>query len=182
LVFTNHPGSDDLTVRPNWLAGNAILPRAVQHHNVTVCLHRVPADDPFPFSHAYFPFGEFDEVLHVGTWWLARSGDGFVGLWCSDQPTRLDPAELRSTCSVAAWVCEVADTTRYADLAAFAEALSTATIAWSGDHLEYASTQGRLEFSWDGPLLVDGSAVSVEDYPRSTRRTGGSRSASGCGL
>jgi hypothetical protein len=78
----------------------------------------------------------------------------------------VDPAELRSTRSDTAWVCEVADTTRYADLAAFAEVLSKATIAWYGDQLEYSSTQGRIEFSWDGPLLVDGSAVSVEDYPR----------------
>ena len=59
VVFSNHPGSDDLQSRPNFWAGNGILPRAVQHENVLICIHHLPANDAFPFSHAYFPRDAF---------------------------------------------------------------------------------------------------------------------------
>jgi hypothetical protein len=163
VVFTNHPGSADLTSRPNRLAGNHVLPRAVQHHEVTICLHQVPADAPFPFSHAYFPFDEFDEVVVNGHWWFARSGQGHLGLWCSDEPVRGESNELRASSPSAAWICEVGED----DFADFTEKLSRANVGWRDGQVEYESpTRGRIAFSWDGPLLVDGVQVAIDGYPR----------------
>jgi hypothetical protein len=166
VVFTNHPGSEDLTSRPNWLAGNAVLPRAAQHEAVTICLHRIPADDPFPFSHAYFPTTEFDETRRAGNWHTARKGKGFVALWCS-QSALGQPNEIRSAGNDAAWICEIADTSSYADLDAFTASLSNATTTWTDGHLEYTSPRyDVVEFSWDGPLVVAGRPVGLTAYPR----------------
>jgi hypothetical protein len=166
VVFTNHPGSDDLTARPNRLAGNGVLPRAVQHHEAAICLYRIPPDDPFPFSHAYFPFAEFDEVAQNGSWWTARREEGFVGLWCSADVER-GQSELRAAGPVAAWVCEVGDTSQYNSLSAFTARLSSARVRWSGERLEYQSpARGRIEFGWSEPLVVKGEPVDIHDYPR----------------
>ncbi|MEZ4637924.1 MAG: hypothetical protein R2856_23690 [Caldilineaceae bacterium] len=55
VLFTNHPGAEDEISRPNFWGGNGVLPKAVQHRNVLIAMHHVPADDAFPYSHAYFP-------------------------------------------------------------------------------------------------------------------------------
>ena len=44
VVFTNHPGSNDEASRPNFWAGNGILPRVAQHENVLICIHHIPAE------------------------------------------------------------------------------------------------------------------------------------------
>lgn len=57
------------------------MPRAAQHWNVLVCIHYVPPQDPFPFSHAYFPKDTFDEVVKKEHWICARKADGYLTLY-----------------------------------------------------------------------------------------------------
>ena len=172
VVFTNHPGSLDLTARPNYWAGNGILPRAVQHQNVLICLHNILASDRFPFSHAYFPREAFDEVVERGGWICGRKGDGYIGLyvqypyrWLKDEQGRV--IEVRVDGPEAAWVVEMGEKGPWVNFEAFVEAVTTASIRCQGLQVEYGSpSQGRITFGWEGDLQVAGKVVPLHNYER----------------
>jgi len=84
---------------------------------VLVCIHHLPADDAFPFSHAYFPRDAFDELVECTHWICARKGDGFLALysqhpyrWLQDQAGQA--VELRVDAPDNIRVCEVSDRAR----------------------------------------------------------------------
>lgn len=172
VVFSNHPGSLDMTSRPNYWAGNGILPRAAQHHNVLVCLHQVIPNDRFLFTHAYFPREAFDEVVERGQWICARKGDGYIGLyvqhpyhWMKDEQGRL--VEVRVDRPECAYVVEMGEKGPWAGFEAFVEAVTGAPIRCQGLEVEYSSpSRGKISFGWEGDLVVAGETVPLHDYKR----------------
>ncbi|MCB0158797.1 MAG: hypothetical protein KDD83_11755, partial [Caldilineaceae bacterium] len=179
VVFTNHPGADDEVSRPNFWAGNGILPRVAQHQNVAVIIHHLPPDDHFPFSHAYFPRAAFDEVIEQDGWVFARKGDGYIALysqhparWLTDRHDDARPVnELRADASTNVWLVEVGDAAQHGDFAAFVHAVAAASVSFADTSLaatvRYVSpTVGVVEFGWLKPLTVDDVEIDLHDYPR----------------
>lgn len=175
VVFTNHPGSDDEKARPNFWAGNCILPRVAQYENVLVCIHHVPPNDPFPFSHAYFPRDAFDEVIERDNWIFGRKDDGYIALYsqypCQWFPDRFDDAhpiiEARAVSPDNIWLVEMGDQSQWGDFATFVEAITDAELKADGMNIRYGSpTVGQVEFAWDEPFKIAGEAIALHDYPR----------------
>lgn len=175
VVFTNHPASDDERARPNFWAGNGILPRVAQHENVLVCIHHVWAKDPFPFSHAYFPRAAFDEVVEGDHWVFGRKDEGYIALysqhpveWYPDRYDEEHPIiEARADAPDNIWVVEMGDASQWESFAQFVEAISNADITTEGMDVTYASpSQGQIEFGWDRAFVVAGETVALHDYPR----------------
>jgi hypothetical protein len=172
VVFTNHPGTGDESAdhekRPNFRAGNRWLPRAAQHENVLVCVHHAPTDDPFPFSHAYFPRAAFDEVEARGHWTFGRKGDGYVALYSQTPARAVGEDELRADAPSNVWLCEMGDAARWGSFAAFVDAVSAAPVAHPAPlAVVYGSPfQGEVRFGWTGPLTVAGEEVPLSGYPR----------------
>jgi hypothetical protein len=175
VVFTNHPGSNDERARPNFWAGNGILPRAAQHENVLICIHHVPASDPFPFSHAYFPRDAFDEVSERGPWVFGRKGDGYIGIysqhplrWLADQHDQAHPTiELRAEAPANVWIVEMGDAPRWGSFANFVEAVAGAPVSVTGLDVTYGSPSvGPMQFGWQSPLRIGGVEVELHNYPR----------------
>jgi hypothetical protein len=172
VVFTNHPGSDNETGRPNFWAGNGVLPRAAQHRQVLVCIHHVPPDNPLPFSHAYFPRAAFDEVVDRAPWTFARKGDGYLALY-SQNPTQWRPdgdgapVELRARAANNTWICEIGSKGRPGDFAQFVQAVSAAPVRCEGLQVRYGSPSAEeMTFGWEDPLRVAGAEVPLHDSPR----------------
>jgi len=172
VVFTNHPGSDNESGRPNFWAGNGILPRAAQYRQVLVCIHHVPADNPFPFSHAYFPRAAFDEVVDRMPWTFARKGDGYLALY-SQKPTqwRSDAdgktVELRVLAADNIWICEMGSKGSSGDFNQFVQALSAAPVRCEGLRIRYRSPFAKeVSFGWEDPLRIAGAEVLLHDSPR----------------
>lgn len=174
VVFTNHPGADDIlgSSRPNFWAGNGLMPRAAQHRNVLVCLHRVPADDPFPYSHAHFPRAAFDQIVEQDNWTIARSGDGLLALH-SQHPARWADSgpyadvELHADAPENAWICETGTLQQWGSLDRFAAAITASTVAHDGLAVHYQSPSlGMIEFGWTAPLRVADQTIPLRDYPR----------------
>jgi hypothetical protein len=172
MVFTNHPGSDNIISRPNYWAGNGILPRAAQHHNVLVCLHHLPENDAYPFSHAYFPRAAFDEVVEQDGWICARKENGFIGmyvsqpyLWLANDKDQV--VEVRSGGADTIWLVEMGEQGQWPDFASFVQAVTSAPLSCSGLQVEYMSpSQGLISFDWEGELMVKGEPVALHSYPR----------------
>jgi hypothetical protein len=175
VVFTNHPGSDDESSRPNFWAGNGILPRVAQHENVLICIHHVPANDPFPFSHAYFPRDAFDEIIERDQWVFGHKGEGYIGLysqhpvrWLVDQYDEAHPTiELRAETPTNAWIVELGDELRWGSFANFVEVVSGVPVEVAGLNVTYGSPSvGSVQFGWHSPLWVGGDEVELHNYPR----------------
>jgi len=169
MVFTNHPGGLDESgaTRPNFWAGNHLLPRAGQYRNVLACVHHVPAGDPLPFSHAYVPRRAFDEMVERGNWLLARHGDGFVALY-SQNPARWgSDIEVRVDSPDNIWLCEMGTRRQWGSFGRFVEAITTSPVTCEGWQAYYRSPSvGWFEFGWEGPLRIDAQPVSQRAYRR----------------
>jgi len=171
VVFSNHPGSDDERARPNYWAGNGILPRAAQHENVLLCIHGVYGDDPFPYSHAYFPRGTFDEVVERDNWICARKGEGYIGVY-SQRAFRWmqedgHDVEIRVDSPENIWLCEVGRRADQGGFGAFVQSLADSRVECSRRNVSYVSpSQGTVTFGWDGPLTVAGQEVPLRNYGR----------------
>jgi len=172
VVFTNHPGAEDETSRPNYWAGNGVMPRAAQERNVLVCIYRLPPDDPLPFSHAYLPRAAFDELYERAGWILARVGEGYLALF-SQHPTRwLDDAEgreieLRADVPENIWLCELGDASGWASFEAFCAAVTAAEVRCEGLEVWYDSPSlGPVRFGWEGPFEVAGREIALHETPR----------------
>lgn len=172
VVFTNHPETDDETSRPNFWAGNGIMPRAAQYRNVLICLYRLPDVVAFPYTHAYFPRAAFDEVVARDGWICARNGDGYLALH-SQQATRWLPdgdvseVELRADGRDNVWLVEMGRCADWGSFDAFVKAIVDSPLTHEDLGVQYDSPSlGRVEFGWEGPLVVAGEEVALHDYPR----------------
>ena len=172
VVFTNHPGAEDEISRPNYWAGNGILPRAAQHQNVAVCVHHVPPTDAFPFSHAYFPCWAFEEVIERGRWVCARKAGGYIALY-SQHPThwRSDSdvarVELRVDTPDNVWICEMGRQADWHSFEAFVGSVTRSVVQCAGLATRYISPSlGEVIFGWGAPLTVAGQEVPMRGTPR----------------
>ena len=172
VVFSNHPGSEDEQSRPNYWAGNGVLPRAAQHENVLVCIHHIPGDDAFPFSHVYFPREAFDEIVGQGNWVFGRKGEGYMGLysqhpgrWVTDKDGKV--IELRAEAADNIWLCEMGNAEQWSDFTTFVERVGGASVQADGLDISYESpSQGRVEFGWSRPLSAGGAEIGLHQYAR----------------
>lgn len=145
------------------------------------------------FTHAFVPQDHMDEVVSEGNWTFARKGDGYVGLW-SWRATRWvewDPAAYANNGMVkpydlvadggadTVWIVEGGRAGDWGSFEAFRRALSGANVEVTplgersedgispGFDVVYESpSQGRMEFGWERPFVVDGQPVSLSDFPR----------------
>ncbi len=183
VVFTTYPG--DLVENEfagHWTGG--WHPRIAQQRTAAIILYDQPhydnpivqaiSDALFPdYTHAFLPRTEFDEVREQGKWELARKGDGYVALY-SNNPAQWVPGdewidqELRADGRSNVWICEVGDATQYGTFDAFVQQVTAAPVVVAGDlTTTYDSPgQGVMQFSWTGPLLVNGAEVPIGPYPR----------------
>jgi hypothetical protein len=188
-VFSTNPAPADVPYgRPGPWVGNGVLPKAVQHRNVLICLHRVrpcPIYDQPPWFredriHAWFPRGAFDELIEDGGWCCARKGDAYVGLrpvgaaaWATPDPAmsaRLgnsQPYEWVIDGTDGAWICELGAARSHGAFAAFARGLAQARVEGDTTALRYDSPSlGRVETGWERGLTVNGRVIAIHDYPR----------------
>jgi hypothetical protein len=172
VVFTNHPGADDETSRPNYWAGNGIMPRAAQVKNVLICIYHLPADEAFPFSHAYFPRNAFDEVTERANWVCARKGSGYIAVH-TQQPTRwmadgeTPDVELRADAPDTVWLCEMGREADWGSFTAFVNAITESALHHDGLDVRYRSPSlGEVTFGWEAPLRIEGQEKSIRSSLR----------------
>ena len=166
VVSVNHPAnlSLDDAHRPNFWAGNGVLPRAAQWGDVLLALYRLPEDAWLGYTHAYFPAAAFDEYALEGQWAFARKGTGYLALRAAqglDFVTSGPSAhrELRSIGRENVWLCHMGQALLDGSFAEFQAKLKALDITTDGLKAQAHTLRGdRLEFGWEGPLLVNGAA------------------------
>jgi hypothetical protein len=146
-----------------------------------------------PYTHAYLPQDHFDEVVRDGNWTFARFRDGYVGLYSWRVAEFVDhgpevptngmtlPFDLVATGGPDnVWIVECGRAADWESFEAFQEAVRVAPVTVTPvtaglpagavppffDVVYQSPSQGELEFSWTGPLVVAGAEMPIADYPR----------------
>jgi hypothetical protein len=176
---------------PGYWTGEASQPRAAQHENVAIAIYapQYPSTPGLGFgyrneTHAYFPHAHLDEVAQVGSWTFGRKDDAYVALyswreteWRRGQPEVFQNAGLDFDLVAPGgadnvWIVECGSRDEWpGGFAGFRAAISAAPVSVSqaaiGFDVSYESpTRGKVELGWEGPLVVDGEAHPLADYPR----------------
>lgn len=190
VVFTNHPGSLEYEDRPNLIAGNWYLPRAVQHENVLLCIYRIPADCIRMLeTHAYFPQHEFDEVLEQDGWIFGRKDDAYIAL-ASLQPAHwkkpdksmyqvvykdewetywknAKPYFYHANGHANVWVTEMGSKVQNGSFQAFTNQFKDINIIGDTFNFSYSSPSlGNMTFGWNLPLTIEGYDIEFKNYDR----------------
>lgn len=178
VCFTTHPARRQ-GPSPNYWTGSGSLPRAAQVENVVIAIYRVDTRPSLYvthrllFTHAWLPRDRFDEVAERDGWIFARRGDGYLALR-SQNPYRWQAApgedqgrEIIVPGKENFWICELGRRAVDGDFGQFVERICQAKVSFDRLRVSYDSpSQGRLEFSWRGPLRQNGKPVALAGYPR----------------
>jgi hypothetical protein len=172
VVFTTHPAcmSEEGAHRPNFWAGNYVLPRVAQWKDVLLALYRLPEDDWMGFTHAHFPTYAFDETEVGETWAFARKGDGYLALGASQGLTlvKRGPAayhELRSYGQQQVWVCQMGREAVDGSFEAFKERVLGTTFEVEGLGVTFETLRDEtLTFDWEGPLRRNGEEQPITGF------------------
>lgn len=171
-LFVNHPGEGQPygSGRPNYWAGNGVLPCGVQYLNTGILIYDIDPEHLIGYTHAYFPTMHFDEVHCSETCLAGRKGNAYLGAIALNglQPVTQGPMrgrEFRSTGRQNVWVLQVASTEKYASLAEFVHNLQAISITQKDCRCATVRLPDAtvLDVQPDGTLFVNGK--TVYDYP-----------------
>ena len=156
----NAPIPGPPTVFPPESSGNAIPSPAPSEETL------------LPYTLAAFPRSAFDEVVEQEGWIFARKGDGYLALR-SQQPTEWTPDRIFGTEGLIAngrqnvWICQLGRKAIDGPFQSWSQTIAEAPIRYDGLSVTYgAPGHGDIQFDWEGDLSLNGSAVSLRDYPR----------------
>ncbi|MEU0971136.1 hypothetical protein ABZ357_39130 [Streptomyces sp. NPDC005917] len=170
-VFATHPAADTISssARPNAWAGQRILPRARQHRDTVLVLHRLPDDTAT--THLWFPAELFDEWREYGCWLAGRVGDGYVAVAAEGgfRPDTTGDEARQAWTPVGdgrAYVATVGRRTVDGSFAEFTDTLATPDFGRDrhGDpQVAWTARDGRrLHLAWSGAFTVDGALPDPE--------------------
>jgi hypothetical protein len=160
-VFVTHPActSEDEARRPNFWAGNAVLPRVAQWKDALIAVYQLPEDDWMGFTHAYFPAYAFDEhVLRQG-WVMTRKGNGYLALMAQHgidltKHGHYALRELRSYGRNNIWLCHMGRAALDGDFSSFQEKILALPVKFANARVRFTTLRGEvLSFGWQGPFL-----------------------------
>ena len=167
-AFVTHPGECQPygSGRPNYWAGNGILPRAVQYRNTAVIVYDIPSSHLIDYTHAYFPSMHFDEFTTLETCVAGRKGDGYIGIISAN---RLSPVvagplcgrEYRSLGRRNVWILSVASTAQYSSLSAFVATLQATTLSFapSNEVTVRLADASEICVMADGTTTINGTPI-----------------------
>jgi hypothetical protein len=150
-----------------------------------------------PYTHAYFPQDHFDEVVRDGHWTFGRLGAGYIALYSWRIADFVDhgldvakdgmtlPFDLVANGAPDnVWIVECGSDSEWGSFAAFQSAIRDAAVTVTPvttglppktrapffDVAYESPSQGAMQFSWTGPLVVRGETVPITEYPRMDNR------------
>ncbi len=172
VVFVNHPPviSEEGAHRPNFWAGNYILPRVAQWKDALIALHNLPEDDWLGFTHAHFPVYMFDAYEVRDNWAFARKGDGYLALYASNglSLVKRGPAayrELRAYGRETVWVCQMGRAAVDGSFEEFQNKVLESAVDVQGLTVRYTTLRGEtLAFGWEGAFLRDGEEQPLAGF------------------
>ncbi len=164
---------------PDKLTGGSPYEQVVQDEDVLIALYDIAPDDRYPHVNAHFS-ADLEDVLEDDSGWIfARGGDALIAYYplapytWEDQADYIDDAivhqRLMSPYTKNGAVVQVAPASAYPSFQAFqaaVRALPLETATEPVPTVRFTALSGRrLSVRYGEPLVVDGDAVSYDDWP-----------------
>jgi hypothetical protein len=185
VVFVTNPGPHGRSQGPGYWSANGRMPRNAQYRNVLISIYNIERhvlpgrleSRPYGYTHAYFPKWAFDEVIDVpspsgGGWIFGRVGDGYIALyshlprqWITSGPEA--ESEIGAPGFENVWICQVGRKANDGAFPAFVDSIRAVAVTVENLHVRYGSPgNGDLQFGWNTPFLLNGTAIPLRGYPR----------------
>lgn len=164
-VFTTHPGAaffeeNARNFSPSYWVGNGINPDCRQHKNVLLCAYDLSVRKGFMekkrqlFTHAYFPFTKFDDVVPVHDKLIcAREGQSYLALFSLEDMEIPNPQdgkqeEIIQRGKWTAWACVLGSESSYTSFENFITTCKSSAFTSQGKSLEF-TLSNNPEYSID---------------------------------
>lgn len=177
-VFVNHPGESQPygSGRPNFWAGNGVLPMAMQYRNLSILHYLIPEEHRIDYTHAYIPLSEFKQYLGESHAMVLEKDGGYIGVRTmnrleiqQDGPCRHREFISRGRENV--WVLMVARKRDYPGLEAFLEEMKNVDIQIRNHHEVAVRTAGGTLYQINRNRHCTVNGAAVYHYPRSAAGT-----------
>lgn len=166
-AFVNHPGEAFPygSGRPNYWAGNGVLPLAVQYRNLGILRYHIPEEERIDYTHAYIPLSAFSRyqgedgviVLEKDGAYLALKA--LNGLNMQTEGSNCF-REFISSGRDNVWVVKAGDVEEYGSLGSLFEAFKKIEIEMTGMETTVTDERGdRYVVEKDGLLTVNGRQI-----------------------
>jgi hypothetical protein len=170
-IFWNTPWSSSETsgMRPNYWAGEAVVPRTFQEKNVIGLIFKGKKYNWM--SHCYFEKARFEKVIVEDNWVFGSVKGSYVGIYSQNGIQFADSGPYKNRELVCAgtdniWLCECGDVQKDGSFVNFMLSLKNAKVECVGDHVSYESPGiGTIKAGWDGPITLDGKELELKHLP-----------------
>lgn len=169
-VFINHPGEVQVygSGRPNFWAGNGVLPLAQQYRNMSIVVFRIPEAHRIDYTHAYVPLCEFQQYLGDNRALVVEKDGGYIGLTAANglSLTENGPVKYREFVSPGrenVWILKVARKEEYQNMEEFLQELNDMEILQQENLVRVTEKNGTVYELTDSNLKVNGQ--STGSYP-----------------
>lgn len=172
-VFVNHPGESHAygSGRPNFWAGNGILPLAVQYRNTSILVFDIPKSHRIDYTHAYVPLKEFKGYQGDNHILAVEKDGGYIGLVSENGFLLIDkgPTKYREFISKGrknTWIIKVATKNEYEKIEDFIRILEELTITREGEDVKVTEGNGIVyDIEHNKNLYVNGQPVYAYPLP-----------------
>ncbi|OUR88444.1 hypothetical protein A9Q81_23645 [Gammaproteobacteria bacterium 42_54_T18] len=178
-VYTTHPlTNSDYSF--GYFTGGSSAPRIAQHNDVALILYnpKLPwlslLSKNASMTHAFFPRDRFDEVEKKGNWYFGRKTDGYIALYSNNNTSFNETGDYAGREIIAKgnknlWIAEIGEKEEDGSFEDFMQRVLQQNVIYDeqNNHLViYETDFGPMEFSWENELTVNGTPMSLENYPR----------------
>lgn len=170
-AFINHPGESFPygSGRPNFWAGNGVLPLGVQYRNTGILRYCIEESERIDYTHAYIPISAFSRYKGEDGVLVLEKDGAYLGVKAlnglimqEEGPNRFREFISRGRNNV--WVVRVGSIEEYGNLDGVFEAFKNIEITLSGEVTMVADDRGD-EYLVDKEFLLRVNGKHVYDYP-----------------
>ncbi|MHA6484932.1 hypothetical protein ACX1C1_23870 [Paenibacillus sp. strain BS8-2] len=176
-VFTTHPGAPAThdvkrNGSPGYWVGNGVLPHSAQDRNVHFSIYRLDVRKGFmekeraDFTHAYFPYDKFDEVVHEGRYLFGKLGRTYIALIGKEQleANPQDASDVIQRGLLTYWICELGNQATFGSFHSFIESIRARSIRFHNNTLVY-KCDIEYALTYKGNFRIDGKIINT-NYDR----------------
>ncbi|MEK3883344.1 hypothetical protein [Paenibacillus sp. PL2-23] len=157
--------------RPSYWGGQYRNPNTFAHRSVLAYMYKL--EDGPGYTHAYFPFRQFDEVCKEGDWLFGRKRDAYVALY-SQKPYTVTTSgtykerELLCLEKSNIWLLEAGSKEQWVSFERFVKVIHSAVLinGADGSLLFQSPSIGCMEIGYDQPCRLGGQElIGLDGYP-----------------
>ncbi len=171
-VFVNHPGESHPygSGRPNFWAGNGVLPLGVQYQNISILKFDIDDSHRIDYTHAYVPLSEFKQYMGETHAIVLEKDGGYIGVKAMNGLVMQEEGPCRhrefiSTGRQNVWVIKVARSPEYKSLEEFFQEFNRIAIAMN-EEKEVTVTDGAgMRYFIDKEDVCYVNGEKVHHYP-----------------